>query len=114
MAGPKRAAILGGKKRSANQTYAEVLFDYDQLINTRQTPKSYSQQLQDFTTLKNLRIKLFIWAYLVERGRHSTPQKIVFNNNDFIPTAELDYYTEVDQPFLEGLLRGNSQLARQA
>jgi hypothetical protein len=37
-----------------------------------------------------------------------------FNNNDFIRTAELDYCTEVDQPFLEGLLRGNSQLARQA
>ena len=38
----------------------------------------------------------------------------IFNNNDFIPTAELDYCTEMDQPFLEGLLRGNSQLARQA
>jgi len=37
-----------------------------------------------------------------------------FNNNDFIPTAELDYCTEVDQPFLNVLLRGNSQLARQA
>jgi len=39
---------------------------------------------------------------------------VFFNNNDFIPTAELDYCTEMDQPFLEGLLRGNSQLARQA
>ena len=37
-----------------------------------------------------------------------------FNNNDFIPTTVLDYCTEMDQPFLNVLLRGNSQLARQA
>ena len=35
-----------------------------------------------------------------------------FNNNDFIPTAELDYCTEMDQPLLNVLLIGNSQLAR--
>ena len=54
------------------ETYAEALFEYDQIINTRQTSKPYSQQLQGHTTLKNLRIKLFLWAYLGERVRHET------------------------------------------
>ena len=39
---------------------------------------------------------------------------VFFNNDDFIPSAVLGYCTEMDQLFLEGLLRGDSQLARQA
>jgi hypothetical protein len=81
-----RNKLTTNQTHGTKETYAEVLFDYDQLINTRQTPKSYSQQLQDFTTLKNIRIKLFIWAYLGKRGRHNTNRE-VNNSHNITDTA---------------------------
>ena len=58
-----------------NETHTEVLSQYILLLNTRHISKPYSQQILDLTTLKSLRIKLFIWEYLGEKVRQQAWEK---------------------------------------